>query len=86
MAIKWKNNKETTMTEEITLEKKTKKEKTWLGYLLVCVLVAAVTLVTCQMEPEVQKIREKSQKEQEDRIEQEQQKNATVDLGDIPMN
>lgn len=81
MAIKWKNNKETTMTEEITLEKKTKKEKTWLGYLLVCVLVAAVTLVTCQMEPEVQKIREKSQKEQEDRIEQEQQKNATVDLG-----
>lgn len=79
MAIKWKNNKETTMTEEITLEKETKKNKTWIGYLLICVLVAAVTLVTCRMEPEVQKIREKSKKEQ--KIWEEQNMVTEVDLG-----
>lgn len=79
MAIKWKNNKGTTMTEEITLEKETKKNKTWLGYLLICVLVVAVALVTCRMEPEVQKIREKSKEEQ--KIWEEQNMVTGVDLG-----
>lgn len=80
MAIKWKNNKNTT-TKEITLEKEIKKNKVWLGYLLVCVLVAAVSLVTYRMEPELQKIREKSQKELEESLSQQQGEDATVDFG-----
>lgn len=78
MAIKWKNNKATTMTEEITIEKKTKKEKTWLGYLLICVLVVAVSLITYRIEPEIQKLKEKSQKEQQ--LAEEQGKTSTVNL------
>ena len=61
MAIKWKNNKKA--TEEVKLEKmekEPKKKKVWLGYLLVCIFVTAVSVVTYRMEPEVQKVRKKS--------------------------
>lgn len=80
MAIKWKNNKDTTTTKEITLEKAAKK-KSWLGYLLVCALVAAVSVFTYRMEPELQKIREKSQKEMQERLSQQQDEDTTVDFG-----
>ena len=80
MAIKWKNNKDTTTTKEITLEKAAKK-KSWLGYLLVCVLVAVVSVLTYRVEPELQKIREKSQKEMQENLSQQQGEDATVDFG-----
>lgn len=80
MAIKWKNNKDTTTTKEITLEKETKK-KSWLGYLLVWMLVTAVSVITYRMEPELQQIRDKSQKELQEELSEQQGQNTTIDFG-----
>lgn len=78
MAIKWKNNKESKITEEITLEKNGKKKYTWIGYLLICVFVTVVALTTYYIEPELRNVREKNQKEQQQEIEE--QKAQTLDL------
>ena len=63
MDIKWKNN----------------KPKTWLGYLLVCIFLAVVSLVTYSMEPELQKIRENDRKERLEQISKEE-KESGVDF------
>lgn len=78
MAIRWKNNKKKTKLEKTETEPK--KTKVWLGYLLVFVLVTAVSVVTYRMEPELQKIREKSQKAKQEEL-LKQKEETMVDLG-----
>lgn len=74
MAIKWKNNK-----KEI-VETESKKPKVWLGYLLVFALITVVSVVTYRMEPELQKIREKSKKVKQEEL-LKQKEDVLVDLG-----
>ncbi|MBQ2801938.1 MAG: HAMP domain-containing histidine kinase [Lachnospiraceae bacterium] len=81
MAIKWKNNKSATKETELeNLEKKPKKAKVWLGYLLVCIFITVVSVATYCMQPEVQKVREKSEKAKEEQL-SEQKDKALVDFG-----
>lgn len=82
MAIKWKNNKDATKTKEITLElEKETKKKSWLGYLLICVLVIAVSVITYRMEPVLQQIRDKGQKEWQERMVEQKGQGAIIDFG-----